>query len=192
MAGYLFRNAQYRLDLQRSIDEADGSALPSRAEAADPSETAYAGWDGFADGSQTKHVQVTTPPPPTPSSSGSSLVFPLHCIPGDLALWLTKSNAALCECVHACMQGNVLRWHEEHGTIQMPATEYITMLEKEVTALRKQVCILSGRLCTLQAHLVCHIALQVGLTQNCDMTILVYRSTLGTFRATTAMSCWTI
>lgn len=58
VAGYLFRNAQYRLELQRSIDEADGGALPSRPEAAEASEPAYAGWDGFAEGSQTKHVQV--------------------------------------------------------------------------------------------------------------------------------------
>ena len=42
-------------------------------------------------------------------------------------------------CNLAHMQGNVLRWHEEHGTTQMPATEYIAMLEKELTALRKQV-----------------------------------------------------
>ena len=58
LTGYLFRNAQYRIELQRSIDEADGSALPARTEAADASDTLYAGWDGFADGSQTKHVQV--------------------------------------------------------------------------------------------------------------------------------------
>ena len=70
VAGYLFRNAQYRLELQRSIDEADGGALPSRPEAADASEMAYAGWDGFAEGSQTKHVQVLP--------VGLLLMFPLY------------------------------------------------------------------------------------------------------------------
>lgn len=58
LAGYLFRNAQYRLELQRSIDEADGSSLPAKAEAAAVPMSSYAGWDGYADGSQTKHVQV--------------------------------------------------------------------------------------------------------------------------------------
>ena len=72
----------------------------------------------------------------------------------------------------------------------MPATEYIAMLEKEVTALRKQVCLWMAL--TLQAHLISHTALQEGLTQSCDIAILVYRSPLGTFRAPTAMSCWTI
>lgn len=38
------------------------------------------------------------------------------------------------------VQGEVLRWHNEHGATSMPAAEYITMLENEVAALRKQVC----------------------------------------------------
>ena len=41
------------------------------------------------------------------------------------------------------MQGNVLRWPEEDGASQMPAIEYIAMLEKELAALRKQVGLLS-------------------------------------------------
>ncbi len=90
-AGYLFRNAQYRLDLQRSMDDADGTILPSVSESA----SAPGGsplWDGFAEGSQKTKVQ-----------------------------------------------GEVLRWHNEHGATSVPAAEYITMLENEVAALRKQV-----------------------------------------------------
>ena len=37
------------------------------------------------------------------------------------------------------MQGEVLRWHNDHGATAMPAAEYITMLENEVAVLRKQV-----------------------------------------------------
>lgn len=91
MTGYLFRNAQYRLELQRSMDDADGSTLPPVSEsAAKPAASPL--WDGFAEGSQ-----------------------------------LTK------------VQGEVLRWHNEHGTTSVPAADYISMLENEVAALRKQV-----------------------------------------------------
>lgn len=36
-------------------------------------------------------------------------------------------------------QGDVLRWHNEHGATSMPAAEYISMLENELVALRKAV-----------------------------------------------------
>ncbi|KAK9903909.1 hypothetical protein WJX75_000221 [Coccomyxa subellipsoidea] len=91
MTGYLFRNAQYRLDLQRSMDDADGTTLPPVSESA-TGPAASPLWDGFAEGSQKTKVQ-----------------------------------------------GEVLRWHNEHGATSMPAAEYITMLENEVAALRKQV-----------------------------------------------------
>ena len=65
-AGYLFRNAQYRLDLHRSMDdgEAAASQLPSGFQAqplamsatGESSSTAH--WDGYAEGSQKTHVQV--------------------------------------------------------------------------------------------------------------------------------------
>lgn len=44
------------------------------------------------------------------------------------------------------VEGEVLRWHNEHGAISMPAADYITMLENEVAALRKQVCCKSMKL----------------------------------------------
>lgn len=93
--GYLFRNAQYRLDLQRSIDDADGAPLPLKSEEAAAPATVPL-WDGFAEGSQKTKVS-----------------------------------------------GEVLRWHHEHGTTSMPATEYISLLENEVASLRKQVSVQS-------------------------------------------------
>ena len=63
------------------------------------------------------------------------------------------------------MQGNVLRWHEEHGTTQMPATEYIAMLEKELTALRKQVRILLDSLARFRLAWDHSTLLQEDLTQ---------------------------
>ena len=105
-AGYLFRNAQYRLELQRSMDDADGSTLPPVSEsAATPAASPL--WDGFAEGSQ-----------------------------------LTK------------VQGEVLRWHNEHGTTSVPAAEYISMLENEVAALRKQVNLFPSPVEWARLHMV--------------------------------------
>ena len=40
------------------------------------------------------------------------------------------------------LQGKVLRYHEDEGTLEMTASEYISLLEMENTALRKEVCLL--------------------------------------------------
>lgn len=40
-----------------------------------------------------------------------------------------------------CLQGHVLRWHNELGKTEMPATDYIAMLEGKNAALEKQVCL---------------------------------------------------
>jgi hypothetical protein len=56
-AGYLFRNAQFRLEIERSIDEAESKLLPAMPEAAGIPDTPYAGWEGFTDNSQTTYVQ---------------------------------------------------------------------------------------------------------------------------------------
>lgn len=37
------------------------------------------------------------------------------------------------------IQGDVLRWHFEHGVQQIPASDYIEQLEREVAALRKEL-----------------------------------------------------
>ena len=65
-AGYLFRNAQYRLDLHRSMDDGEAAAaqLPSAGFQAEPlavsaaESSSAAQWDGYAEGSQKTHVQV--------------------------------------------------------------------------------------------------------------------------------------
>jgi len=42
------------------------------------------------------------------------------------------------------IQGDVLRWHFEHGVQQIPASEYIDQLEQEVAALRRQISNMSN------------------------------------------------
>ena len=42
------------------------------------------------------------------------------------------------------IQGDVLRWHYEHGVQQIPASEYIDQLEQEVAALRLEISKLSN------------------------------------------------
>ena len=84
------------------------------------------------------------------------------------------------QCTGPCLQGHVLRWHEDHGTSQMPATEYIAMLEKELTALRKQVCYI------LSTPALCARDLKSMVTARCSFeccdkngtrhTILVFRA----------------
>ena len=123
MAGYLFRNAQYRLDLQRSIDEADGGSLPALPEAASAPADILAGRDGFAEGSQLKDIQVLQ------SSSMYLVSTPLMTPCCVLSMAHTPNS----------MQGKVLRYHEDEGTLEMTAAEYISMLELENTALRKEV-----------------------------------------------------
>lgn len=122
LAGYLFRNAQYRLDLQRSIDEADGGSLPALPEAASAPADILAGRDGFAEGSQLKDIQVLQP---STHLVSTPLVTPC-CM-----LSMTHTPPSL--------QGKVLRYHEDEGTLEMTAAEYISMLELENTALRKEV-----------------------------------------------------
>ena len=62
LAGYLFRNAQYRLELQRSMDDGEVAQLPAsffQEPALATAGLATASfWDGYAEGSQKTHVQV--------------------------------------------------------------------------------------------------------------------------------------
>ena len=63
----------------------------------------------------------------------------------------------------------MLRWHNEQGTVSMPAADYISMLETELAALRKAVRCMHQQDTRFAARLVtrgtlgwCYYASHVG------------------------------
>jgi hypothetical protein len=124
MTGYMFRNAQYRLELRTALGGLAPSTAPmsdsTMAAAAAAAQAAAAGGPfGSSSSSSSSVLQRSQSAPP----QGSVLDDQLYA-PG-----VQKSR----------VQGDVLLWHKENGVETLDAVSYIEMLEGEVSRLRQQL-----------------------------------------------------
>ncbi|MBA0823240.1 hypothetical protein Goarm_019984, partial [Gossypium armourianum] len=115
MTGYMFKNAQYRLELQQSLEQA---ALPEVQEK--------------------KAAAVTLPLNPYPKSIGSwFLVLPSHHLRGGL-FW-NHDVPDYAPGTQKNVSGEVIRWNNVSGPEKIDAKKYIELLEAEIEELNRQV-----------------------------------------------------
>uniref|UniRef100_A0A383V6W7 Uncharacterized protein n=1 Tax=Tetradesmus obliquus TaxID=3088 RepID=A0A383V6W7_TETOB len=118
MTGYMFRSAQYRLELRTALGGMPPAAAMGGSTVA-AAQAAASGPFSSSSSSSSAALQRTQSAPP----QGSMLDDELYA-PG-----VQKSR----------VQGDVLLWHKENGVEALDAVSYIEMLEGEVTRLRQQL-----------------------------------------------------
>ncbi|KAF6256611.1 hypothetical protein COO60DRAFT_1702240 [Scenedesmus sp. NREL 46B-D3] len=124
MTGYMFRNAQYRLELRTALgDLAPPAAAMSTNAVTAVAAQAAAATGPFGNGSSSSSSAVVMQRSQSASPSGSVLDEEQYA-PG-----VQKSR----------VQGDVLLWHKENGVETLDAVSYIELLEEEVTRLRQQL-----------------------------------------------------
>ncbi|GJP56108.1 hypothetical protein CLOM_g15164 [Closterium sp. NIES-68] len=148
MTGYMFRNAQYRLELATSFTAA--VALPAAAAA--PSSPPHL--------PSASSSSSSSSPPPLPSASSSSQPLPASSLfqerdgrgsrsgssgsdsdSGSVSPWPpTDSALPLGPVQKTHVAGEVLRWDAEaERVVRVPAVDYVELLEGEVRALKRRL-----------------------------------------------------
>jgi hypothetical protein len=124
MTGYLFRNAQYRLELHSALG---GGMQPPQQ----PARTT-------SSGSSSRSVDSRRSSSSSSSGSGSgggsqqSLLGPAQGTVLDHETYAPGAQKSR-------VQGDVLLWHKENGVETLAAVQYMEMLETEVVRLRQQL-----------------------------------------------------
>lgn len=124
MTGYMFRNAQYRMELGSSM-----AALPSK----DPGPT-----DQEEVCELTAAAAAERPPSQPPSVNTTvDVVVTFRCAWGGRAQGREYAPGTQ----KTRVSGDVLRWSEENGVEPMDAVSYMESLEGEVAALKEKVLV---------------------------------------------------
>lgn len=137
MTGYLFRNAQYRLELRRSIYGLTDGASPATPAMSAPAALPAAAAATAAPSTQTA-VPLTALAAPPPSAMDPAT-------PGAFTLRQFSDKGFAPGVQSTRVAGHVSLWHPDRGLETLPAIDYVRLLEDEVRQLRQELVAASNR-----------------------------------------------